>query len=211
MIRKIGEYEDMGDGTLDERFKKTIDAMKRGVEWIYQGVIKYDNLLGIPDLLKKMSEGSYIPVDIKSGMGMEGDELKTNNKAMSYLKHGESLGIHKGYKCGIRNEWQIIPSIRVSDALFIRRNNIFPRLIENKVGAYTTDTMHRVSMKAGVNQHALIASYYNSLSLAFAEIAGRSHGGGVLELMPNEAEEIFLPYKEEYADLLNRRLNRKKQ
>lgn len=38
--------------------------------------------------------------------------------------------------------------------------------------------------------------------LYLAEIAGRSHGGGVLELMPNEVEEIFLPYKEEHAALL---------
>lgn len=44
--------------------------------------------------------------------------------------------------------------------------------------------------------------YYNSLSLAFSEVCGRSHGGGVLELMPNEAEDILLPYHEKNADIL---------
>ncbi len=132
------------------------------------------------------------------------DKLKKNKKAMEYLKLGESNEIQKGYKCGIRDEWQIVPSIRASHALFIRRNNIFPKLIENKVGAYTTDTMHRVSIKEGVNSHALISSYYNSLSLASAEIAGRSHGGGVLELMPNEVGEIILPYKEVHAEQINK-------
>jgi hypothetical protein len=48
----------------------------------------------------------------------------------------------------------------------------------------------------------LTASYYNSLSLAYAEICGRSHGGGVLELMPNEVEEILLPYNSDNATLL---------
>src|SRR5690606_22818196 len=91
---------------------------------------------------------------------------------------------------------------RVSDALFIRRNNVYPKLIINKASAYTTDTMHRVSIKSGVDIKALTASYYNSVSLAFAEISGRSHGGGVLELMPNEAEDILLPYHSDNADLL---------
>lgn len=48
----------------------------------------------------------------------------------------------------------------------------------------------------------MTASYYNSLSLAFTEVSGRSHGGGVLELMPNEAERILLPYHKDNAYLL---------
>ena len=55
-------------------------------------------------------------------------------------------------------------------------------------------------------------SYYNSLSLAFTEICGRSHGGGVLELMPNEVECIAIPYSKTHTDLLpeiDRRLREK--
>ena len=48
-----------------------------------------------------------------------------------------------------------------------------------------------------------MASYYNSLSFAFAEICGRSHGGGVLELMPNEVENILVPYDERNESLLS--------
>lgn len=122
-------------------------------------------------------------------------ELNGNLKVREYLRLGEEQQIHKGYKCGIRDEWQIVPSIRVSEALFIRRNNLYPRLVINKAGAYTTDTMHRISIKPCVNIKSFTASYYNSLSLAFSEICGRSHGGGVLELMPSEVEGIFLPYE----------------
>jgi len=122
--------------------------------------------------------------------------------AKKYIAFGESENIHKGYKCGIREEWQIVPSLRISDALFIRRNNLYAKLIINKVKAYTTDTMHRVTVKEDINLEALTASYYNSISLAFSEICGRSHGGGVLELMPNEVEEILLPYHESNVQLL---------
>ncbi|MGG8497910.1 Eco57I restriction-modification methylase domain-containing protein [Tenacibaculum sp. TC6] len=140
-------------------------------------------------------------------------EIEKNFKAKQYIEKGEDEKINEGYKCRIREEWQIIPSLRISDALFIRRNNKYPKLIINEANAYTTDTMHRVTVKEGVNLEALTASYYNSLSLAFSEICGRSHGGGVLELMPNEVERILLPYNEgnsELLDLINQFIRDKK-
>lgn len=130
------------------------------------------------------------------------DELNGHVGANEYIEYGESIGIHKGYKTRIRNDWFVVPSIKLSDALFIRRNNLYPRLILNKADAYTTDTMHRVFIKKEVDKKAFIASYYNSLSLAFSEIVGRSYGGGVLELMPSEAGRILLPYKESNSELL---------
>ena len=83
-----------------------------------------------------------------------------------------------------------------------KTGNLYPKLIINEAEAFTTDTMHRVTVKPGIEIKALTASYYNSLSLAFSEICGRSYGGGVLELMPNEVEEILLPYNTDNADLL---------
>jgi len=132
----------------------------------------------------------------------EWEQLKNDAGAVRYIEHGESLGIHKGYKCGIRNDWFVVPSLKISDALFIRRNNLYPRLIINEAKAFTTDTMHRVFLKPKTDLNAFTASYYNSLSLAFSEVCGRSHGGGVLELMPNEAESILLPYLPDNALLI---------
>lgn len=130
------------------------------------------------------------------------DKLNGHTGARDYINSGEEQGINQGYKCRIRNEWQIVPSLWVSDALFVRRNNRYPKFLINDVGAYTTDTMHRVKISPDTNKSALVASYYNSLSLAFAEICGRSHGGGVLELMPNEVESIVIPYSEKHTELL---------
>jgi adenine-specific DNA methylase len=129
-------------------------------------------------------------------------KLNGHTGVKDYLQYGESIGINKGYKTGIRDDWFVIPSIKLSDALFIRRNNLYPRLILNEARAYTTDTMHRVFIKKDTDKNAFIASFYNSLSLAFSEIVGRSYGGGVLELMPSEAGKILLPYQTNNADLL---------
>lgn len=115
----------------------------------------------------------------------------------AYLENGEQHEINKGYKTSIRDDWYVIPSIKLSDALFLRRNNLYPKFVLNEAGAYTTDTMHRVFIHNKVNRKAFVASYYNSLSFAFAEILGRNFGGGVLELMPSEVGGIYLPYRDE--------------
>lgn len=130
-------------------------------------------------------------------------KLNGHKGANLYISMGESMGVNKGYKTSIREDWFVVPSIKLSEALFIRRNNLFPKLIINEAGAYTTDTMHRVFMKEGVNINAFVASFYNSLSFAFSEISGRSYGGGVLELMPSETGGIVLPYKQENKALLH--------
>lgn len=130
------------------------------------------------------------------------EKLNGNPGVKDYLEYGESIDVHKGYKTSIRDDWFVIPSIKLSDALFIRRNNLYPRLILNEANAYTTDTMHRVFIKDTTDKNAFIASFYNSLSLAFSEIVGRSYGGGVLELMPSEAGQILLPYQSQNNQLL---------
>lgn len=129
-----------------------------------------------------------------------------------YLYEGELLGVDTGYKTSIRDAWYIIPSVRLSDALFLRRNNVCTKFVLNDAAAYTTDTMHRVFIHKGVNKKALVASYYNSLSFAFAEIMGRNFGGGCLELMPSEVESILLPYhegNEQLFDELNKMVRMK--
>lgn len=74
VVQTIGSFEDLSQGTLEERFQKTIGAMQSGASLIYQGVLVDGDLLGIPDLLRKEPDGSYLPIDIKSGMGYEGME-----------------------------------------------------------------------------------------------------------------------------------------
>lgn len=130
-----------------------------------------------------------------------GTKENGNEGAKAYIENGEQQGINKGYKTSIRDEWYVIPSIKLSDALFLRRNNLYPKFVLNDAQAYTTDTMHRVFIKKGVKRKAFVVSYYNSLSFAFAEILGRNFGGGVLELMPSEVEGVYLPYREENAKL----------
>jgi predicted RecB family nuclease len=54
-----------------EREKQTLDALLRGEPLIYSGRISADDLIGIPDVLRKEADG-YIPGDIKAAAAEEG-------------------------------------------------------------------------------------------------------------------------------------------
>ena len=60
---------DLSNVPLDERFSKTVEAIKNKVPYIYQGYLEVDDLVGKPDLLELQGNGEYIPIDIKSAMG----------------------------------------------------------------------------------------------------------------------------------------------
>ena len=73
-----------------------------------------------------------------------------------------------------------------------------------------TDAAYRVTAKEGFTAHSLVFSFYNSLTLAMAELRGRFYGGGVLEVTPNEFKSLPIPYRETAnADFLDfqRRFN----
>lgn len=121
-----------------------------------------------------------------------------------YINRGELDGCHRNFKCRNRNPWYVVPSIWIPDAFLFRQIGSFPRLILNSTKATCTDTLHRVKFKKKGLEKFIISCFHNSLTLAFAEIFGRSYGGGVLELMPTEAEKLPIPIpKSEPSGLLS--------
>ncbi len=119
------------------------------------------------------------------------DELP--KAAQDYIKTGEAAEFHTGFKCRIRPRWYIVPSVWTPDAFMLRQVHGYPKLIVNRAGATCTDTIHRVKLLNGISAEVIAAAFLNSLTFAFSEVMGRSYGGGVLELEPNEAEKLPLP------------------
>ena len=113
----------------------------------------------------------------------------------AYVRSGEEQGVDRGYKCRIRNRWFDVPSVYVPDAFLFRQIHHAPLLAANHARATSTDTIHRVRVAAGIDVDLLCASMVNSLTFAWAEVCGRSYGGGVLELEPREAERLLIPYR----------------
>ncbi len=110
-----------------------------------------------------------------------------------YIKGGEDKEFHKGYKCRIRNHWYVVPSVWIPHAFMLRQVHNYPKIILNDAAATCTDTIHRVKLRTGASDRVVAAAFLNTLTFAFSEVIGRSYGGGVLELEPNEAEKLPLP------------------
>jgi adenine-specific DNA methylase len=112
---------------------------------------------------------------------------------VAHIRAGEAAGVHRGYKCSIRDPWWITPSLWMPDLFLLRQIHRAPRLTVNAAAATSTDTVHRVRLAPRVDASSLAAVFHNSVTFAFAEIMGRSYGGGILELEPREAEQLPIP------------------
>jgi adenine-specific DNA methylase len=144
---------------------------------------------GRPDLAELEREDALcrlLAVDDSTSL-LEEDALN------AYVRAGEAESVHEGYKCSIRKRWWVVPSVWTPEAFLLRQIHSHPRIIANLAGVTSTDTIHRVRMVNGTPPTKLAAASVNSASFAFAEIMGRSYGGGVLELEPTEAENLPIP------------------
>ncbi len=112
---------------------------------------------------------------------------------LAHIDAGVAAGVHRGYKCSLRKPWWTTPSLWTPDLFLLRQIHLAPRLTVNAAAATSTDTVHRVRLVAPVDTSALAAVFHNSVTFAFAEIIGRSYGGGILELEPAEAEQLPVP------------------
>lgn len=123
------------------------------------------------------------------------DETKISNELSIYLAIGEKREINTRYKCKQRKNWYAVPNVStVPDAFFFKRSHLYPKLLKNVSQSLVTDSAYKIEMKQGFNINSFIFSFYNSLTLLFAEIEGRYYGGGVLELTPSEFKKLPLPY-----------------
>lgn len=123
------------------------------------------------------------------------DKVSLPGPALRYVAHGERQKVHKGYKCGQRKRWYVVPSQWVPDAFALRQVHLAPRIVLNDAGAQVTDTLHRLKFKRNLPMKQIAAAFVNSLTLASSEVMGRSYGGGVLTFEPTEVEALPLPLR----------------
>jgi adenine-specific DNA methylase len=122
---------------------------------------------------------------------IKGDRSTLSKKVQKYLETGETQSLPTRYKCRTRSPWYTVPSVYSTSVGMLKRASDTPRLILNRLEAYTTDTAYRITPL--VPAEKLVYCFMNSLTAVCCELEGRHYGGGVLELVPSEIERVLIP------------------
>lgn len=122
---------------------------------------------------------------------------REGRKLLAYLRQGKNSEIDQRYKCKHRERWYKVPNVtHAAEALFFKRCHYYPKLLKNVANTLVTDSAYMVDIREGFSIDNIVFSFYNSLTLLFAELEGRYYGGGVLELTPSEFKNLPIPYLE---------------
>ena len=133
----------------------------------------------------------------------KGEGSAIDAKAKAYIASGERDELHRRFKCRVRAPWYTVPSVYSTEIGMLKRAHDTPRMILNRIGAYTTDTAYRIRARE-VDAERLVACFLNPLTALSAELEGRHYGGGVLELIPSEIERLIIPLPAKAkVDLIN--------
>jgi SAM-dependent methyltransferase len=120
------------------------------------------------------------------------------------LVEGEARGVPARFKCRMRHPWWRVPGLVRPDVLLTYMAGARPRAAVNAAGAFYTNTLHGLRLRAGVSPEQVALAFHSSLTLLFLEIEGRSYGGGILKLEPTEMQRVRLAW----PDLGKRKLGR---
>lgn len=131
---------------------------------------------------------------------------------LRYLAVGEAAGVHLRYKCRIREPWYRVPGLQQPDLLL----SVFserPVMVVNDGGFLASNSLLCGRAAPGTDPAAVVAAWYNSLTLLSCETEIHSLGGGVLILIPGEANKVLVPRLDRapsgYLDELDRLLRRR--
>ncbi|MEW5894444.1 MAG: TM0106 family RecB-like putative nuclease [Candidatus Omnitrophota bacterium] len=130
--RQKGEIEilDLSGIPRDARFAETLKAMKNRTPYIYQGSLEIDELLGCPDLLELQPNGEYIPIDIKSGMGFEGEDDESEGKLKKHYAVQIGLYVDALIRLGFLS--QNLGKILDSSGVVVDYDLSLPQGVKNK-------------------------------------------------------------------------------
>jgi len=95
--------------------------------------------------------------------------VKLSKPVLEYIQLGEAQNLHTRYKCRIRSPWYAVPSVYTTKIGMLKRSHDMPRLIYNRMEAFTTDTAYRINSTVSTPEK-LIYCFMNALTALSAEL-----------------------------------------
>ena len=107
-----------------------------------------------------------------------------------WIQEGRDLGIEERHKCAIRKEWFRVDLPSPPDAFATCARAGSPLLVLNRGECLNTNAVHSLTWKDDetVKPEAVAVGFLTSAVAAWAELAGRRYGGGVLKIEPGHSE-----------------------
>jgi adenine-specific DNA-methyltransferase len=109
-----------------------------------------------------------------------------------YIQAGEEAGVDQRFKCRVRNPWYVVPGVKVPDLVLSVFSSV-PLLLVNDAAACASNSLLCGYVRGGADAARVAASWYTSLTLLECELRIHSLGGGVLIIIPGEADGVRLP------------------
>lgn len=110
----------------------------------------------------------------------------------AYIAHGEATGVAERYKCRIRTPWFVVPAVRAPDLILPVFADV-PLLFAGGGCTASNSLMCGYLRDPDPGAEIVAATWYNTASMLSAELFVHHLGGGVLILVPQEAQRLLLP------------------
>ena len=159
IVASLGVSTDIKQVPIADRERETLAAMQRGEPLIYGGRLTSGDLVGEPDLLE-LRNGRYIPGDIKSGSGFEGDDSDGKRKKhyayqlAHYVLILEQLGLGDGSREGF---------------VIDRHGDRVPYILTEPQGVRNAETWWNAYLQALTNVRAILDQTRATLGALCAE------------------------------------------
>ncbi len=204
-VTRLGELAKVGIGYVSGNngffHLSPEQARSRNIpgEYLAQAVCKGRALRGLSftqhDWDQAAGEGDaaylfYVPLSAPGAM--------LPQPVLDYIREGEQTGVHKAYKCRVREPWYAVPHVHASDGFLTYMSGRRPRLVANDGDFVAPNNLHTVRLRAARPGLArrLATAWQSSLARLSAEIEGHAMGGGMLKLEPSEAANVLLALPE---------------
>ncbi len=120
------------------------------------------------------------------------DKARLTKGEQRYIEQGESDGVHRRYKTRIRRPWFVVPGVRVPD-LLVPVFGELPKIMFNDTGVVASNSLVAGYWKQAVDPDAFLLCWYSSVTRLGIELSVHALGGGVLVVIPGEADAIRMP------------------
>lgn len=114
-------------------------------------------------------------------------------KVLSYIKHGEELGLPLRFNCRTRSPWYGVEQVPPPDFFITYMSRDRARFIRNEVGARCLTSLLNLWSRPGVDVERLRIVLDDPINSKLLREFGRTYGGGLGKIEPGDVARLPVP------------------